>query len=163
MNEPEWVSNFRTALLTLDENISDYTKDASLEDACNLLVSINKLKAEMGIVYDSLVARVSHMMDQQGEVQLEDGSKIEKKWASDRKGWQHQQLASTVAQRLIQSSVDMDTGEILYSQEEIIGKLLDFLQPSYWRVKELQKIGINADLYCEVGETKSSIIVRKAK
>ena len=57
----------------------------------------------------------------------------------------------------------MDTGEVLYSQQEIVAKLLDFVQPSYWRVKELQKIGIDADLYCEVGETKTSIIVRKAK
>lgn len=128
-----------------------------------MLVAINRLKAEMGIVYDSLATHVSHIMDQQGEVQLEDGSKIEKKWASDRKGWQHQELAATVAQRLIQSSVDMDTGEILYTQEQVIAKLLDFVQPSYWRIKELQKIGINADMYCEVGETKSSIIVRKAK
>ena len=40
-------------------------------------------------------------------------------------------------------------------------KLLDYLQPSYWRIKELSKLGINADQYCEVGELKTSIIVRK--
>jgi hypothetical protein len=60
-------------------------------------------------------------------------------------------------------SVDMDTGEILSTPEEMITKVLDFLQPSYWRIKELQKIGIDADNYCEVKEAKASIIVRKAK
>lgn len=163
MNEPDWVADFRSALLVLDENLSKHLRVASLEEACNTLVSVNKLKAEIAVVYDSVVAKVSHLMDQQAEVNLEDGSKVEKRWASDRKGWQHQELAATVAQRLLQSSVDMDTGEILYTQEQIIAQLLDYVQPSYWRVKELQKIGINADMYCEVGETKSSIIVRKAK
>jgi hypothetical protein len=41
--------------------------------------------------------------------------------------------------------------------------MLDFVQPSYWRVKELAKFGINADNYCEVGDYKTNIIVRKAK
>jgi hypothetical protein len=35
------------------------------------------------------------------------------------------------------------------------------VQPSYWRIKELSAIGINADNYCEVDEPKTSIIVRK--
>jgi hypothetical protein len=42
-------------------------------------------------------------------------------------------------------------------------KLLDYLQPSYWRVGELSKIGLNADNYCETGEPKVSLIVRKGK
>jgi hypothetical protein len=42
-------------------------------------------------------------------------------------------------------------------------KMLDYCAPSYWRVKELAKIGINADKFCDVSESKESIIVRRAK
>jgi hypothetical protein len=63
----------------------------------------------------------------------------------------------------MESSVDLDTGEVLLSPQEIAVKMLDFVQPSYWRVKELAKFGINADNYCEVGDYKTNIIVRKAK
>jgi hypothetical protein len=57
----------------------------------------------------------------------------------------------------------MDTGEIVMSQEDMIANVLDYVQPSYWRIKELQNIGINPDHFCEVGETKTSIIVRKGQ
>jgi hypothetical protein len=57
----------------------------------------------------------------------------------------------------------MSTGEVVLSTEDLLKKVLDYIQPSYWRVKELSKIGINADNYCEVGDYKTSIIVRKAK
>lgn len=163
-NEPDWVTQFRTATLELDKKIADLTSsDLTVEDACNILVALNIIKGEVALVYSNMEKVVSNLLDNQPEITLEDGSKIEKKWASDRKGWQHKNLADVVAHRLIESSVDMDTGEVLLTQEQIITKLLDFLQPSYWRVKELSKLGINADMYCEVGDTKSSIIVRKAK
>ena len=162
--EPEWVVAFRHALLELNNAVSEYAgSNPDMNDACAVLLSLHRLKSEMGVVYDDMTNLVSTLMDQHPEVQLEDGSKIEKKMGADRKGWQHRDLAGAVAARLIQSSIDMDTGEVLYTQEEIIGKLLDFLQPSYWRVKELQKIGINADMFCELGEYKTNIIVRKAK
>jgi len=57
----------------------------------------------------------------------------------------------------------MDTGEVLKSPREIAMDMVTYCAPSYWRVKELNKIGINPDNYCEVGELKTSIIVRKPK
>ena len=161
---PEWVDKFRESIMELDQSVTDFINSApSIEDACAALVAMNLIKSDFGFVYENMTSAVSLSMKDQTEVSLGDGSTVEKKWSSDRKGWQHKHLVSVVAQRLVESSIDMDTGEILLSQEEIVSKVLDFLQPSYWRVKELQKIGINADMYCEVGETKTSIIVRKAK
>jgi hypothetical protein len=55
----------------------------------------------------------------------------------------------------------MDKGEVIMKSIEIAMKRLDYVLPSYWRIKELSKLGINADQYCEVGELKTSIIVRK--
>jgi hypothetical protein len=57
----------------------------------------------------------------------------------------------------------MDTGEVTKSTRQIALEILDYCAPSYWRIKELGKIGVNPDNYCEVGELKTSLIVRKSK
>ena len=102
-------------------------------------------------------------MGNMGVVETMSGATIEKKTGADRKKWEHSKLASAVAERLSDMSVDMDTGEIMKSPQEIALDMLTYCAPSYWRVKELNKIGINPDNYCEVGDLKTSIIVRKAK
>ena len=62
--------------------------------------------------------------------------------------------------RIQQSSIDMDTGEVVKSPKEMAMQMLDYLAPSYWRVGKLNEIGLNADLYCEPSEPKTSVIVR---
>jgi hypothetical protein len=49
------------------------------------------------------------------------------------------------------------------SPQEVAERVLDYVQPSYWRIKKLAELGINADNYCELGEPKTSIAVRRAK
>ena len=130
-----------------------------LYDTLVLLHSITGDVASMFTQYSNLFANKI----QTNEATASNGQLIEKKTAYDRKGWEHEKLATEVLRRLGQTSVDMDTGEVILSSEEIALKLLDYVQPSYWRVKELSKLGINADMYCEVGEEKTNIIIRKAK
>ena len=162
--EPDWVSKFRSSLIELDEAVSSFSNEGesiTVDEACAALVGLNRAKAELAMVYDSLSQFVSQVMDQNPEIQLPDGAKVEKKWSANRTGWRHKDLGAEVAHRIVDMSVDMDTGEVLLSPTEMIAQVLDFVQPSYWRIKELQRIGVNADLYCEVGESKPSIIVRK--
>ena len=45
----------------------------------------------------------------------------------------------------------------------MITALLDYVQPSYWRVTALSNIGVNADDYCQSGEAEPSISLRKGK
>jgi hypothetical protein len=85
---------------------------------------------------------------------------MERKVASSRTKWRHTDLANDVVDRVIQSSVDMDTGEIMLSPKDVAMKIMDYVQPSYWRATKLNEIGINPDNYCE-SEVKTSIIVRK--
>lgn len=162
--EPDWVSKFRSSILELDEAVSAFSNEAAsltVEQACAALVGLNRAKAELSMVYDSLVHFVSEVMDQNPEIDLPDGAKVEKRWSANRTGWRHKDLGAEVAQRIVDMSVDMDTGEVLLSPAEMVTQVLDFVQPSYWRIKELQRIGVNADLFCEVGDSKPSIIVRK--
>ena len=126
-------------------------------DTLVLLHSIKGDIASMFTQYSNLFADKLET----DEATASNGQKIEKKSAFDRKGWKHENLASEVLRRLNDLSVDMDTGEVVMTANEVAMKLLDYVQPSYWRIKELSKLGINADQYCEVGELKTSIIVRK--
>lgn len=162
LQEPTWVTDFRNAVLVLDTAISNFLdSEVSAEEAAEALLALNIAKAEVGTCYDYLSGFVSRVMGDTPEVALPGGASVEKKYSSSRTGWQHKELAATVARRILDMSVDMDTGEVLATQEELIAKLLEFVQPSYWRIKELQRINVNPDLYCTVGETKTSMIVRK--
>jgi hypothetical protein len=161
LQEPDWVTDFRNAILVLDTAISEFIEDASPEDAATALLSLNIAKGEVATCYDYLSGAVARIMGSESEIPLPGGATVEKKYANSRTAWQHKDLAATVARRIADLSVDMDTGEVLLTAEEMVVQLLDFVQPSYWRVKELQRINVNPDEYCETGETKTSIIVRK--
>lgn len=124
------------------------------------LVLLHAVKTDISSIFTQYSNLIATKLEKD-EVTASNGQKIEKKSAFDRKGWKHEDLASEVLRRLNDLSVDMDTGEVVMSSNEIAMKLLDYVQPSYWRIKELSKLGINADQYCEVGELKTSIIVRK--
>ena len=151
---------FGKALMAVEESALQNleTDDEQLwYDTLVLLHSIKGDIASMFTQYSNLFANKLEI----DEATASNGQKIEKKSAFDRKGWKHEDLASEVLRRLNDLSVDMDTGEVVMSSNEVAMKLLDYVQPSYWRIKELSKLGINADQYCEVGELKTSIIVRK--
>jgi hypothetical protein len=160
----ETINEIRQLITKLDQEIGEFVRsEPGAEEACNLLVDINFLKRDLSIVYDSLSAAMPKLMGRIQKLSLPDGSEIEQKSAYERKGWQHKELGSAVADRLNQLAVDPDTGEKLKSAYEIAVEMLDYCAPSYWRIKELNKIGIDPDNYCEVGELRTSIIVRKPK
>jgi hypothetical protein len=111
--------------------------------------------------FDTLCQVLDPLMGEEAEIRSPGGTLIEKKWSKPRKAWRHQELASVVAHRIRNLSVDPDTGEVLLSPEEQIAELIRYAAPSYWRVKELKTLGIDADGYCEVGESTPSIVVRQ--
>jgi len=161
----EAVSDFRKSILKLYDSLEEYQKsdDVNPDTAGQVLLQINLAKRDLSTVYDSFSKFFSDLMDREDSIllNLSGGAIIEKKNAYDRKGWQHKELASAVVDRIIQSSIDMDTGEVLKSTKEIALDLMTYCAPSYWRIKELSALGINADNYCESGELKTNIVVRK--
>lgn len=158
------VEEIRQAILNLDKALQEYMEtNPSSSDAGNVLLQLNLAKADMGMVYDSFSKYFSELIKDKEILSLDNGAQIEKKSSYDRKGWQHKELANAVVDRLIQLSVDMDTGEIIKTPREIATDLMKYCAPSYWRIKELSGLGINADNYCEVGQLKTSVIVRKGE
>lgn len=133
----------------------------SLEEALEHLVMLNKVKKDIADIYDSYATKMVERMQSEKatDVKLDSGIELKCKSGAPRKSWDNENLLKVVYDRIQSSSVDMDTGEMMLSQEEIILKLLDYIQPSYWRIGALNEIGINADQYCEVGETKTNIAI----
>lgn len=163
MNITACIEALRTQILELDKQVTNDLPSMELSQVCEILVELHKLKDELSLVYASASHIASESLGDTSELLLNDGSRIEKKTASDRKAWRHKEIAAVVARRLASLAVDMDTGERVMSMEEVAERVLDYVQPSYWRIKQLSELGINADDYCDVGEAKTNIIVRKAK
>lgn len=153
------------ALMLIDSSITNMisSDEMSINEAALLVKAMHSVKADVATVYDSATSALDKLMADLPEINLEDGTKIEKKTASDRRSWNHRDIATEVARRLSMSNINMETGEVTMTTEELMVEMLRFMQPSYWRVKDLSTIGINADNFCEVLEPKTSIIVRKAK
>lgn len=164
-NISDVLASLNKAIMDADDALNAFiSSEPSPDDAASALVELHSIKSGIGDIYSMFSQRVIDVLQRAkvDELHVKD-AQIEVRSAADRKQWEHDRLIGEVARRLIQSSVDMDTGEVTMSNEELIARVLDFVQPSYWRVKELAKIGISADQYCEVGESKTNIIVRKAK
>jgi hypothetical protein len=162
--KPEWVTDFMTALNVLYDNVQEFAKnETDLAAMCEVLVEVSNMKTSLALIYDDVANTVKTRMSHGELIATDNGATIECKMSKDRKGWQHQDLANIVADRIRTTSVDIETGEVLLSQHEMITKLLDYIQPSYWRVGKLQEIGIDADDYCTVGESKQNLVIRKGQ
>lgn len=161
----EAVHGLTQTLMDLESLLNEFlNSQPQPEDAARVLLALHEAKGFVADSYGMFSAKVTSILEEARVSDMDiEGAKIEVRTASDRKKWVHADIAHAVSKRLMDMSVDMDTGEVLMSPEEIANKMLDYVQPSYWRVKELAKIGINADQYCEVGEYKTNIIIRKAK
>lgn len=152
-------------LMSAEDKLMEFIEsNPPIEDVGDSLIKLHEIKSQISDMYNFYSGKVMTVFQ---NAKVEDmsinGATIEVRGASDRKKWNHETLANEVSRKIMQSAIDLDTGEVLLSPQEIAVKMLDFVQPSYWRVKELAKFGINADNYCEVGDYKTNIIVRKAK
>jgi len=155
------LGDFSQRLSDLEGRLNDYLAGPPpQEEACEVLAAFNRAKADLRFVYDSFALRVGSMMTDD-KVPLADGGEVERNFSNKRSKWQHKDLASAVAQKLHRMSIDMDTGEVKVDPEEMAKAMLNYVQPSYWRVTQLEKLGINADNYCESGDSRMSVIVRQ--
>lgn len=158
------LEDFASALSNLNKEITEYIdSNPDIDEAAEGLAKLNFAKRELSVIYDSFAHGVGNLMGSSGMIETASGITIEKKTAADRKKWRHPELATRVAERLSEMSVDMDTGEVVMSAQDMVVKLLDYAAVSYWRVGKLGEIGVNPDSYCEQGDFKTSIIIREAK
>lgn len=149
-------------LQRLDAVLTDIAESGmEITELATLLLELNRTKRELSVVYDSFSQKVMNLMGDVSLVEIPSGGSIEKKGATERKKWRHPELATRVAERLSEMSVDMDTGEVITDAQSMVVKLLDYAAVSYWRVGKLGEIGINPDSYCEQGDYKTNLVVRE--
>ena len=143
--------------------IYDYSvyliSNGTTEQVADALYGLDQAKREIGELLERAKDRLIADMGESQEMKLQ-GRTFEKKVGAPRKSWDHKTLADVVSTRISDMSIDMETGEVLKTPKEMVEQMIEFCGISYWRVKELSKIGINADNYCEVGEPKTNIIIR---
>lgn len=153
--------DFAERLNDLEGRLNDYLAGSPpQEEACEVLSAFNRNKASLKFVYDSFALRVGSVM-KDDKVLLPTGGEVEKNFSKKRTKWQHKDLASAVAQKLHRMSIDMDTGEVKVDPEQLAKDMINYVQPSYWKVTQLEKLGINVDNYCESGDSNMSVIVRQ--
>lgn len=149
-------------MLDVYNSVTSDIASGDIDVISELVVALDHMKREVSELLESVKDKMADMMGESPEYST-NGFFFEKKMGSSRKAWDHKSLSQVVAKRLVESSVDLDTGEILKSPSEMIEEAFAFAGVSYWRIKELQRIGVNADSFCEVSEGKPSIIVRTGK
>lgn len=154
------VRTLRKLIMVLDGQLDSYLNSApDSSEAADLFLELNLAKRDLSYMYATIEKKLISLLSDD-LMTLRDGAEIERKTAASRTKWQHKDIASAVADRIVQSSVDMDTGEVVLSPREVAEKMLDYMQPSYWRATKLSEIGINPDNYCE-SELKTNLVVRK--
>lgn len=151
--------NIDKFLLALYDSVQTALSGDAIEDVALTAGVLEHLKSEVGELLEQAKTILADRMGSASELDAV-GYTFEKKQGLQRKSWDHQSLSRVVADRMVALSVDLDTGEILKSPAEMIKDAFAFAGVSYWRVKELQKIGVNADSFCEVNEGKTNIIIR---
>lgn len=159
------VGEFQRQLLELDSKLTELASrpEWPLEDISETYFQVNSFKGQLAIIVKQMENLLIERMTDVEAMPVSNGDMLVKEWSKNRKAWQHKDLAKAVAQRIQTLAIDMDTGERTMTVGDMIEALLDYVQPSYWRVGALQKIGLNADSFCEAGDSEPKIKIERAK
>lgn len=142
------------------DQVKTYGDSDNQDEIAELLLILSEAKTEISDMFEMTKMRLAELMGGNDLYDF-DGVTFEKKYSTPRKTWDHKALTDVVSSRIIDMSVDMDTGEVIKTPQQMLAEMVKYTGISYWKVKELEKIGINANNYCETGDSKANIIIRK--
>lgn len=136
-------------------------EDNNLSDLAEAIYAANAVKRSAADLWTQMEAVGIAQLP--FETTIDGGAVLTLRDGAPRKAWQHKDIAKEVAHRIYTAAFDFETGEMLKSSEELAQEILKYAGVSYWRVKELAKLGISADKYCEVGDPKTTIRIDHPK
>lgn len=154
------LRQFENVLMELDQNTLDSTDTEFLLQLASDLHLVKTYAASLFNEFQSVLTE--HLGNLASPVSV-DGATVEIKSGSPRKAWDHSALIDEVSRRLVDQSVDMNTGEVLASPHDLIRQAMEYVGVSYWKVTNLKNLHIDADDYCEVGEPKKNLVIRRDK
>lgn len=88
--------------------------------------------------------------------------KLERSWPTNRRNWEHDQVAALVAVRALEARVPNEDGELPDRAGTVLAALLKAARPE-WRVTVLREYHINPDLHCESEAGKKSVRITQVK
>lgn len=130
------------------------------EALADAFLALDDLRANCTVVKDFAESLVVTAMADLPEMEV-GGAVLMKRRSDSRKAWDHKALVADLAGRLVQSSVDFETGEMTKSTEQLISEVIDYAGVSYWKVTALNKVGLVANEYCEVTEGSEKIRIQR--
>lgn len=133
---------------------------SDIENIAEGVLALDTVRQDLVAVREAAEAQLITAMGDLPEVSVA-GATMELRRSDSRKAWDHKAISAEVAERLVQSSVDFETGEMLKSTEELIMDVLTYAGVSYWKVKALNNLGISADDYCEVTEGPMKVRINR--
>jgi hypothetical protein len=157
----EALSHFELKLLDLDASIGEGSVDA--DELLQLASDFHAFKTDVGDIYSIFQSSVTSFVGVSAAPVAVDGATVEVRAGSPRKAWDHKGLMSEVSRRIVDRNIDLDTGEVKMNPQEMIEEALHYMGVSYWKVGTLKDLHIDADDFCEVGESKKSIVIRRDK
>jgi hypothetical protein len=146
-------------IMQLGDDIDSTEKEELLQFASDL----HAAKGYISELFNEVQSVVTEHLGHLAVPVTVDGATVEIKSGSPRKTWDHQSLIEDVSKRIVDSSVDLNTGEVIKSPTEMIREALQFAGISYWKVTKLKELHLDADEYCEVGESKKNLVIRRNK
>jgi hypothetical protein len=162
------IEEIKEAIASLDAMIAatgnligDGIPSVDRNEVAEVAVQFNNSLAAMKDVFAILSSDAISQLEYTPEPIEVEGGSVEIKAGSSRKAWDHERLASVVAKRIHDSSVDLTTGEVLMTTEQMIQEILKYAAVSYWRVGALKELDLTADNYCEVSEPKTNLVIKR--
>lgn len=153
------LATANAALTDLYRSIGELPED-DYKALGDLVLALEDLKINLAATRDYTEHRFVEAMGDLPELDLPDAI-LEVRRADSRKAWAHRDIATKVAEQLVASSIDFETGERLKTTEELITDVLNYAGVSYWKIKALDTLGISADDYCEVTEGPMKIRIKR--
>lgn len=159
----EALDELSRSIASITNSIDSLPESTSSVELAEIVNYAHSLKANSSDLLEMCQSELTSKIRYTKEPIRVSGATVEIKQGSPRKTWDHSGLTNAVSRRIMESSIDLDTGEVTRTAEDMMKELLKYAAVSYWRVSELKNLNIDADDYCEVGEAKKSVIVRRDK
>lgn len=133
-------------------------KDVPLEAYATAIHRIDDYVRKLKAAKEQGTKALSMRVSSGGTVSTLDGLTLERRDGQQRKTWNHSQLKSLVAERVIADHTDED-GAIDAPLSVLIVEALDYPSIGSWKVKPLRAAGINVDSFCKKSDGTISFSV----
>jgi len=151
------VTDLLLELRLLLGTLPSSSTDEELLEVAGALHHVKSIATQTFSEFQTIVAE---SIDASAPVEISTGT-IEVKSGAPRKSWDHSRLAAEVGRRVADRNMNIDSGEMSLSPQGLIQQVLEFVGLSYWKVGKLKELHIDADDFCEVGESKKNLVVRR--